>query len=294
MEQLSLQSIRVPHILNLGKLGFQCVQELGQYNYQRMRESKEMHLHEKMLEIYFLDKGSQYYSINGMGYRMKGGDFLLTFPGEEHGTKQFPQEKGRFFWLMITVPEPADKKRLLNLTRKETGELMHRLLQLRSNRMFRGYPAAMHDLNKIFEVYKEKESIYKKIQINSLLLGFILNVLECGEKSVDNQVTETISQICRFIQNNLEDDLELETLAGECNLSLSHFKYRFKRETGIPPADYILRQKITLAKEMLQQNQSVHDVAYGLAFSSASYFSTVFKRYTRKTPTQFIIEESVY
>lgn len=288
MSKPDLQSTNERHILDLGSAGFQCVKVLGTYTYRKITESKEMHRHEGMMEIYYLDKGSQYYSINGKGYRMKGGDVLLTFPGEEHGTRDFPQEKGRFFWLIILIPEPTEKLRLLNLNLKESRILINRLLDLQSHRHFKGSPRLKNDLNKIFQLYAEKDSIYNRIKITHLLLGFILKVVDLGEDSVEKRVSTTIDQICRYIHDNIHDDLKLETIAAHGNLSLSHFKYRFKLETGIPPAEYILRQKIEAAKEMLLKNHRVTEVAYGLAFCSSSYFATVFKSYTGITPTQFV------
>ena len=182
----------------------------------------------------------------------------------------------------------SKRKNWVNLNLKESRVLINRLPQLQSHRQFKGSPQLKTDLNKIFQLYAEKGSIYNRIKISHLLLGFILKVVDLGEVSVENSVSATIDQICRFIHDNIHDDLKLETIAAHGNLSLSHFKYRFKRETGIPPAEYILRQKIEAAKEMLLKNHRVTEVAYGLAFCSSSYFATVFKSYTGITPTQFV------
>lgn len=287
MKKLDLQSTDERLILDLGSMGFQCIRALGKYNYREIRESLEMHTHEGMLEICYLDKGSQYYNIEGEDFHLKGGDLLLTFPGEEHGTMDLPEEKGRLFWLMVFLPGTRDKQRILNLTLKESRTLTDRLLQLQSNRLFPGKPLIKQNLSLIFQIYEETDNIYKKIRITSLLLEFLLQVVELGEQSAENKMSETISETCHFIEHNVQEDLKLEVLASKYHLSLSHFKHRFKKETGIPPADYILREKINAAKKMLLQDQPVHNVAYELAFSSPSYFSTVFKRYTGHTPSSF-------
>ncbi|MEN8202820.1 MAG: AraC family transcriptional regulator [Bacteroidota bacterium] len=288
MEKLDITSTNERKILDLGKLGFKCVKVLGKYNYQKIRKSLEKHTHEGMLEICYLDKGTQYYQIQGKDYHIKGGDVLLTFPGEEHGTSDFPEEKGKLYWLILVLSGPGKKKpRLLNLTHRETGKLTSRLLLLQSNRMFHGSSRLKHDLNKIFEVFNESDTTFKKIQITNLLLGFLLHVVELGEQSADSMVSESIEQICRYIHNNIHEELRLADIAAKWHLSLSHFKHKFKQETGFTPGDYILREKIVAAKEILLEGRPVHDVAYGLAFSSPSYFSTVFKRYTGLTPSEF-------
>ena len=120
-----------------------------------------------------------------------------------------------------------------------------------------------------------------------MLLGFLIRVVELGERSVEAGISEPVDQVCTFIHNNIHEELKLEVIATKWHLSLSHFKYKFKKETGITPADFILREKIAAAKKMLMEERPVHDVAYTLAFSSPSYFSTVFKRYTGLTPSGF-------
>ena len=286
MKELDKVSTKDREILDLEGMGYHCMKVLGRYNYREIKKSLEMHKHEDMFEICFLERGSQFYHIQGKDYSLKGGDILLTFPNEEHGTKSYPEEKGRLFWLIINIPK--GKQRLLNLTKKETDTIINRLLQLKRNRVFRVSQLIKNDLNKIFRIYHTEKTIYKKIQITSSLLNFLLNVIEYGEKSSDAKVTDAIQQICKFIDKNLDDELKLEMLAEKMNLSLSHFKYRFKKEIGTPPTDYILRRKMEKAKLLLSQSQSVHDVAYDLAFSSPSYFATVFKRYTGKTPSDFL------
>ncbi len=75
-------------------------------------------------------------------------------------------------------------------------------------------------------------------------------------------------------------------LAQVARLSESRCKTRFKREIGVPPAEFWLRKKIERAIVLLK-NHNVTEVAYELGFSSSQYFATVFKRYTLVNPSQF-------
>ncbi|WP_341215992.1 AraC family transcriptional regulator [uncultured Wocania sp.] len=288
MQELDKTSTKERQIIDFEALGFDCIKILGSYNYKQMNKSLEMHVHDNMIEICFLEKGTQYYHIQGEDYRINGGDLLLTFPGEEHGTKSFPEERGRLFWLIIEVPNK--NKRLLNLTKKDTKLFFDAIYQLKENRKFKGSDRLKHDLNAIYRICEHSIHGLDKIKITNLLLHFLLSVLDFGSKSTNKAISKDIEEICHFINNNLNESLSLDALATLSNLSLSHFKYKFKKEMGYSPTDYILRQKIDKAKEMLNvKTNTIQDVAYGLAFSSSSYFATVFKRYTGKTPTQHIL-----
>jgi AraC-like DNA-binding protein len=62
----------------------------------------------------------------------------------------------------------------------------------------------------------------------------------------------------------------------------------FRKQTGLPPHEYIIRQRVEHAKYMLvNTDMSITGIAYKLLFSSSQYFSTVFKRFTMVTPNQY-------
>ncbi|UNY98783.1 AraC family transcriptional regulator [Zhouia spongiae] len=288
MQQLDRTSTNERHIIDLEALGFECIKVLGTYNYRQMKKSLEMHIHDNMIEICFLEKGSQYYHIQGNDYRINGGDLLLTFPGEEHGTKSFPEERGRLFWLIMEVPDK--NQRLLNLTKKQTKLFFDAFFELKKNRVFKGSNRLKYDLNTIYRICEYPLDGLNKIKITNLLIHFLLSVLEFGNKSKHKTISKDIMETCIYIDKNLNEPLSLEELANFNNLSLSHFKYKFKKEMGYSPSDYILRQKIERAKELLKiPKNSIQDVAYDLGFSSSSYFATVFKRYTGKSPSSYYL-----
>jgi AraC-like DNA-binding protein len=97
--------------------------------------------------------------------------------------------------------------------------------------------------------------------------------------------------VLQHIENHLEDPVHVPRLAEVARLSESRFKTRFKRELGVPPAEFWLRQKIEKAT-LLLKSKSVTEVAHELGFSSSQYFATVFKRYTLCSPSRFRLAEN--
>ena len=51
--------------------------------------------------------------------------------------------------------------------------------------------------------------------------------------------------------------------------------------------DYILYYKIQKSLPMLLEDQSITDTAFSVGFSSASYYTQIFKRYMKCTPLQY-------
>ena len=50
---------------------------------------------------------------------------------------------------------------------------------------------------------------------------------------------------------------------------------------------FINRQKVDMAQKLLAEGKSVTDTAFALGFNSSSYFSTVFRKFTRMSPGEF-------
>lgn len=92
-----------------------------------------------------------------------------------------------------------------------------------------------------------------------------------------------------FIVENLAQDLSLEDLAAAADMSPSHLCRRFKQATGSTPYRYVLNARIEKAKELLAKGHvPISDAALSVGFSSQSHFSDTFRRFTGKSPKQFL------
>ena len=258
---------------------------LGHYKYNKVKKELKMHRHKNMIEICFLEKGTQYYRIEAENYTLKGGDVLITKPSLLHGTNGYPEEKGNLYWIIIEIPGKNDN--ILNLSVFESEHLIERLLNIEKP-CFRGTYYMKTILNQIFKEYEKKDDVLWKITIINLVLEFLLKVIYYGEKEYRIEISETIKSVCQYIHKQILNEIRLEELADMSNLSLSRFKHRFKEETGIPPAEYIVKHKIEKSKELIATtNSPIQDVAYDLGFSSPLYFSTVFRKYIGVSPTEY-------
>lgn len=73
--------------------------------------------------------------------------------------------------------------------------------------------------------------------------------------------------------------------------SLSHFRKLFRDATGLPPVEFLIRQRIDRAKILLQQSDStvsLRQIAEQCGFSDPYYFSRQFKKLEHMSPTEYI------
>ncbi|RYF36996.1 MAG: helix-turn-helix domain-containing protein [Comamonadaceae bacterium] len=97
-----------------------------------------------------------------------------------------------------------------------------------------------------------------------------------------------VHAVTDYIWAHLGDDLSLDVLADQTDLSPSHFSASFRRATGVSPYQYLLKARIERSKELLRAgDRSTTDVALATGFSSGSHFAATFRKMTSLTPSAF-------
>ncbi|MHA7129930.1 AraC family transcriptional regulator [Algoriphagus namhaensis] len=97
-----------------------------------------------------------------------------------------------------------------------------------------------------------------------------------------------LAHIVDFIKENLSEDFTIEQLAGKACMSKAHFIRTFKTELGLTPMDFILNERLKMARHYLSMGGfQVQEVAAMVGFKSSPYFNRAFKRSFGKTPKSF-------
>jgi AraC-like DNA-binding protein len=80
----------------------------------------------------------------------------------------------------------------------------------------------------------------------------------------------------------------VEELAKKAALSRSAFFERFTCAVGLPPMEYLLAWRMSLAKDLLRRGDAaIATVAERVGYGSASAFSTAFSRYVGQPPGRY-------
>lgn len=85
-----------------------------------------------------------------------------------------------------------------------------------------------------------------------------------------------------------EQEHTLEKLATSVNVTPAHFCRMFKRATGLPPHQFVMKARLDRARQMLEQSeQPIGLIADYLGFGSQSHFTRAFKQSTGLSPSEF-------
>lgn len=270
-------------ILDLSPYNIGIFDEIGCYHYDSAQTMLAEHVHPGMPEFCFLQKGQQNYYVGNEHFHLQGGDIFFTKPDEPHGTGELPEEKGLLYWMIIKSPETVEE--YLGLQKQEAQLIFQHLCTL-PQRIFRSSPLVYRLLKKIFEIAPKKTPL-AGIEIKSTIILLFLELIRLGESAEEKSRSLSMHKVIDYINEHLQERINLEQLAGMTNLSLSRFKHRFKDETGIPPAEFIVRKKIELSEKLLLNGCNIKDIAYRLDFSSPAHFSTTFRKYKGVSPLEY-------
>jgi AraC-like DNA-binding protein len=97
-----------------------------------------------------------------------------------------------------------------------------------------------------------------------------------------------MAHVIEYVKKNVREILSLDKLANEACMSKAHFLRTFKQDLGLTPMEYVLHERLKLAKQYLQLGQfQVQEVCYLSGFRNITYFIRAFKQEFGLTPKVF-------
>ena len=139
--------------------------------------------------------------------------------------------------------------------------------------------------NEICEIsgtYEDASEIFSEV---SRKLDLLFKEINKFESESNNAL---INNICGYIINNIEQEVNLQTIADEFFINKKYLSSCFKKETGVGFVEFVTTVKIERAKMLIaDKNLKVYEVSAKLGFSDTEYFSKLFKQKTGQAPTEF-------
>lgn len=97
-----------------------------------------------------------------------------------------------------------------------------------------------------------------------------------------------VRRINEYIVEHLGRDIQISELAALCAMGRTTFHQRFKTTMHMTPHQYVMRLRVTTAKEMLGASTlPLAEIGFACGFSDQAHFATLFKRITGTTPASF-------
>ena len=251
--------------------------------------------HHTAFEITLVISGSGRYSTEKLDFEYKKGDIFCFCNDEVHKITKL-DEKSEFMTLHF---EPrfvwSDKFGIADYDLLR-GFFVRR--EQEKNKLESG--AVLTDVIRklMFSAEEEfvKEKSHYQAAVRVRLMSILIELARSGENtflSESHKVSVTsaryIERAMNYIEENLEYDFELETLAEIAKMSKNYFSTLFKKLNGISPWDYITIKRIERAVEYLKTTEYTKlEIATKCGFNNTANFYHAFKKITGKTPSDYI------
>ncbi|MCC2683438.1 MAG: AraC family transcriptional regulator [Paenibacillaceae bacterium] len=250
-------------------------------------EMTEPHYHE-MYEIYYLMSGERNYLIGNRTHRISPGDLVFIRPNEIHratntsvpyyerivvhfGKTFLAQDSG---WVEDQHSPFITHSSVLSLpvnVQKRVEELLHHIVK----------------------EYDERD-IGFDTTIRSALVELLIIGIRQNRDTMDKPVEyataahRKISGIVRYINDNYESPLSLESLAGQFDISPYYLSRLFRKTTGFTYVEYLTTVRIKHAQRLLRETRwKVGNILEKVGFQDQRHFGKIFKKISNCTPLQY-------
>jgi transcriptional regulator GlxA family with amidase domain len=99
---------------------------------------------------------------------------------------------------------------------------------------------------------------------------------------------DTVTKAMEYLEQHFSRPLDASKVARFAGVSPSHLRRLVHRETGMSLSGHLKRIRIESAKHLLMwSSDNIDKIALRVGYESASHFSTLFKRMTGMTPSDY-------
>lgn len=212
--------------------------------------------------------GSSEFEIEGLGGRINAFSGCIVPANHEH----YYAGHGHNRQLILDLPEDAPAL---------TGEHRELVALFDAPRFFaldtplRHYLAFME--SELAHGFDTSTTSFQQDRLAATLLGSLKARLGSTTSTCQRRID--ITQIDRFIRHHLADALRVADLAKLACLSEAHFSERFRAQTGLSPWQYVKRQRLHAARQLILQSRlPLTDIAIQTGFANQSALSHAFRR----------------
>jgi AraC-like DNA-binding protein len=236
--------------------------------------------HEHVIwELYLQLDGVSEWISGRTTYVLRPGGFFAAPPRIVHSMKEYPKATHHFMYAGIDLDRVFDRypdlrplwdpRRCVHLPRGESLEQPFRQL---IREVWLNLPLRSEGLRAATDyVVIEASRLFRRQGARPIL-----------------PVHPAVEKVRDVLDHHYAQPWRLADLGRLANVSPNHLVQIFTKEIGLSPHQYLLRQRVERAKELLRHSDlSVTQIAGELGFSSSQHFAKIFRQITRRTAMKF-------
>lgn len=244
-------------------------------------------------EFLYVDRGSVVVTAGADTYLMKSGELAFHCPNEFHAFRAIGEAD------IVVVSFVCNSEAMHRLEKKvlllHTREKEHlKLLIHESQQVYQHFENIAPRIN----MEKRTDAPWGSDQlIKTYLEQLFIHIcrrddnLEFSQRAVSANSAQGLAFAQRlrdYLSQNYTQKITLEILASEMGVSTSQIKRTFREQIGQSMVNYITHLRISQAKRLIREGDyNFTQIAEAVGYDSIYYFSSLFKKHTGKTLSEY-------
>lgn len=147
-------------------------------------------------------------------------------------------------------------------------------------------------INKLIRI-STGDALTKDVLANLTLKELLIRIMQMqnlhhAHTNPQAQTNNRFAFVLDYIKQHLTGKLSIDALCRMAFMSKASFFRAFKHELGISPVDYIIRERIQFAKQLMNNPyNSISEACFKAGFNNLNYFSRTFKKIEGVTPSLY-------
>ncbi len=243
-----------------------------------VQDDFQRHCH-NMYEIIYIKRGSGTFFVEGSSYNICPGCLLVFRPREFHCVNISPDS--RYERLVVHFDESIvfeNSALLLDIfNNRELG--INNLYP----KIHESIPSTFARISSCTALNEPERSIMAKLILNELLV-VLHNEFAPGAQSETGE--KLITRMVNYINDNISEQFRLEELAEKFFISKYHLGHIFKKYTGMPVMEYIIRKRVVMAQQLMAEGCQASTAAAMCGFNDYSAFYRAYIKYIGAKPSE--------
>ena len=249
------------------------------------------HWHEKIEFLYFT-KGEALIKCNSLEISAKKGDLIVINSNELH--HGYCVSDSVEYYCIIFDTSLFQSRHVDTCEAKYINPISQNRI-LFKNKIENDKEVSKH-IHEFVKEYEAKEIGYEmavKATLYQLLVLLLRNhvqlVLTSKEYDARMRNLSRLNGVLEYIENNFNDKITLDQLCSMANISRFYFCRVFKSITEKSLGEYLNQLRINKAEALLKDSDvNITEAAMLCGFDDINYFSRMFKKYKKKSPSSVL------
>jgi len=260
--------------------------EVFHYRDQKMGDL-EIHHHD-FYEVYLFLGGRVQFQVEAKTFQLESGDLLLINPQELH--KPVIDQESQYERMVLWI----DRNYLSSLCTWDTDlsacfdpEMPGHTNLLRPGKMRSAQLQGL--LESLAREYYEQQ-LGSAICAQGLLMQFLVELNRLARKNAGKAAAEPdlVSQVIAYIGNHYQENLTLESLAGQFYVSKFYLSHEFRARVGVSIHRYIIFRRLLQARDLMAAGIGPGQVYQNCGFGDYANFYRAFKAEYGISPREFV------